>query len=92
MKAKLSKTKAPYKYKVSIDGITIKFGAKGYSDYTKHKDKDRRDRYILRHKARENWKDYRTAGFWSRWILWNKPTIEQSIRDIKKRFKINISY
>ena len=27
-----------------------------------------------------------TAGFWARWLLWNKPTIEVSYNDIKKRF------
>ena len=25
-----------------------------------------------------------TAGFWSRWMLWNKPTLEESYNDIKK--------
>jgi hypothetical protein len=27
-----------------------------------------------------------TAGFWSRWLLWNKPTIKESYDDIKRRF------
>ena len=29
---------------------TIPFGARGMSDYTKHKDKDRKNRYLERHK------------------------------------------
>jgi hypothetical protein len=28
---------------------TVQFGAKGYEDYTVHKDKDRRTRYLKRH-------------------------------------------
>jgi hypothetical protein len=28
---------------------TVQFGAKGYEDYTVHKDKDRRTRYLQRH-------------------------------------------
>lgn len=66
----------------------IKFGAKGYSDYTKHKDDNRKQRYIIRHRTRENWTrtGIFTAGFWSRWILWNKKTLESSIRDVKLRF------
>ena len=28
---------------------TISFGVSGYSDYTKHKDPDRKQRYIARH-------------------------------------------
>ena len=29
-----------------------------------------------------------TAGWWSRFLLWEKPTIEEAIKDIKKRFGI----
>ena len=33
---------------------TIHFGAKGMSDYTIHKDKERMERYTSRHQKREN--------------------------------------
>lgn len=71
---------------------TIHFGSKGMSDYTKHKDIDRKKRYLARHKARENWNlsGILTPGFWSRWILWNKPSILSSKRDIRNRFNISI--
>ena len=59
---------------------------------TQHINEDRKNRYIDRHKKNENWNDPTTAGFLSRWILWNKPTITESIRDTKRRFKnINIT-
>ena len=64
----------------------IHFGASGMSDYTKHKDDDRKKRYINRHKKRENWNNPMTAGALSRWILWNKKTLQSSINDYKKRF------
>ena len=49
-----SKTKDK-KYDAIIDGKkTIHFGAKGYSDFTIHKDEERKDRYINRHKKTEN--------------------------------------
>lgn len=67
---------------------TIHFGAKGMSDYTIHKDKERKERYINRHKKRENWKSPMSAGALSRWILWNKPTLTASINDYKKRFSL----
>ena len=75
-------------YIITSSGRKIYFGAKGYSDYTIHKDPARKQRYIDRHKDRENWtkSGINTAGFWSRWLLWNKPTIETSYNDIKKRF------
>ena len=71
---------------------TIHFGAKDYSDYTKHKDPERKERYITRHKKKENWtkSGIESAGFWSRWILWNKPSFKGSITDTEKRFNINI--
>ena len=67
---------------------TVHFGAKGMSDFTIHKDKERKERYLDRHRKRENWNAPMTAGALSRWILWNKPTLQGSIRDYKKRFKL----
>ena len=66
----------------------VSFGAKGYTDYTLSKDDARKERYLNRHRARENWNDPLTPGALSRWILWNKKTIKSSIADFKKRFKL----
>ena len=69
----------------------VHFGAKGYSDYTtSHKDSERKQRYISRHKALgENWgsRGYETAGWFSKNILWNKPSVKESVKDINKKFK-----
>ena len=82
------------KYMVHLEnGKTIHFGAAGMSDYTIHKDLKRKQAYILRHSSgAENWNKsgLDTAGFWSRWILWNKPSLMDSIRDTEKRFVIKI--
>ncbi len=61
------------------------FGAAGYSDFTIHRDEARKLRYIKRHNN-ENWakSGINSAGFWSRWLLWNLPTITASYQDIKK--------
>ena len=76
------------KYDARIDGKkTVSFGAAGMSDFTKHKDTERKQRYLDRHKSRENWSDPTTAGFMSRWITWNKPTITESIKDTNNKFK-----
>ena len=87
----LSKSKTK-KWRVTFqNGAHVDFGAKGYSDYTIHKDPVRKERYIMRHMARENWNNPKTAGFWSRWLLWEKPTLAQASKEIKKRFGINVS-
>ena len=65
---------------------TTHFGCAGMSDYTKHKDKARKQRYMNRHKATEDWSKPMSAGALSRYILWNKPTLRASIQDYKKRF------
>ena len=65
---------------------TTHFGCAGMSDYTKHKDPARKQRYMNRHKATEDWSKPMSAGALSRYILWNKPTLKASISDYKKRF------
>ena len=65
---------------------TTHFGCAGMSDYTKHKDPARKQRYMNRHKSRENWHKPMSAGSLSRYILWNKPTLRASINDFKRRF------
>lgn len=65
---------------------TIHFGAKGYEDYTIHKDDKRKENYISRHKTREDWNNPMTAGALSRYVLWNKKSLNSSINDFKKRF------
>ena len=68
---------------------TTSFGARGMSDFTKHKDTKRRQRYLTRHRGmHEDWNDPTTAGALSRWILWNKPTFKASLADYKKRFHL----
>jgi hypothetical protein len=71
---------------------TTHFGQRGASDYTKHGDKERMQRYLERHgggtttSTKEDWKDPTTAGSLSRWVLWNKPSLSGSFADYKRRF------
>lgn len=67
---------------------TTHFGASGMSDYTIHKDPERKERYLDRHRKNEKWNQYMTAGSLSRYILWNKPSLSESIKDYKKRFNL----
>ncbi len=55
-----------------------------------HKDEARKQRYIDGHKNNETLSKsgIDTAGFWSRWLLWNLPTKKNSYMDIKRRFNI----
>lgn len=68
---------------------TTSFGARGMSDFTKHKDVTRRASYLKRHAGMgEDWNDPTTAGALAKWILWNKPSFKASVADYKRRFKV----
>ena len=64
------------------DGAVVDFGARGYEDYTMHRDAARKEAYLRRHRAREDWTDPRTAGFWSRWLLWGEPSLVRAARRV----------
>lgn len=68
---------------------TTHFGASGMSDYTIHKDPDRKENYISRHSKNEDWNNPITAGSLSRWILWNKTSLSASIAHYKKKFNFD---
>jgi hypothetical protein len=54
---------------------TTKFGAKGYSDYTQHHDKERRERYLARHSGMgEHWNEPMTAEHYLKHLLWGEST------------------
>ena len=81
-------TKKDKKFDAIVDGKkTVSFGAAGMSDYTKHKDDERKERYINRHKKKEDWSNPKTAGFYARHILWNKTSLQASVSDINKKFQ-----
>ena len=96
--AKLIKSPKPEKkWRVifSKDGKHVDFGQKGYSDYTIHKDPARMKRYLTRHSGMgETWTKKNgglgTAGFWSRWLLWSKPSLTEAKKFVSKKFSLRI--
>lgn len=103
MRVRLIKSpKAGKKWRVYFQNATyVDFGAKGYSDYTLHKDPVRMRRYVQRHgglmnsknmslSRKENWtkRGIATAGFWSRWLLWSEPSLPKAKSYITKTFGI----
>ena len=82
-------SKASKKFDAIVDGTkTVSFGAKGMSDYTLHKDPERKQRYIDRHKKNEDWalSGIKTPGFYAKHVLWNKPTLKGSVDDLNKKY------
>ena len=89
----ITKANPPKKWTAIFpDGHNVSFGAAGYEDYTIHHDHERMLRYVTRHQKRENWSDPYTAGFWSRWLLWSKPTMKEAIKETEKHLKQKIRF
>ena len=88
----LQKSKSKNKKFKITNGKTINFGDSRYDDFTLHKNPNRKKLYLARHKKRENWNKsgINTAGFWSKHLLWNKNSLNKSIKNIEDRFRINI--
>jgi len=63
----------------------INFGDPKGEHYPTHRDPIKKQNYIARHQVNEDWTDPYTAGFWSRFILWNYPTLEKSVKDTEKK-------
>ena len=77
------------KYDAVFNGVkTISFGANDYQDYTMHHDDKRKQNYISRH-CNEDWtrSNIESAAWLSRWILWEKPTIQQAITHANKMYQ-----
>lgn len=69
---------------------TVPFGARGMSDFTKHKDTRRKQRYLKRHSGMgENWNQPDTPGALSKWVLWGETTsLRRNTAIFKKKFNL----
>lgn len=86
-------TRATKKYVVTLpNGGKVHFGQAGAEDYTTHGDPKRMVSYLNRHGANgQQWDNPETAGFWSRWLLWSRPSLDKSIVLLKRKFGITVS-
>lgn len=97
VKVDITKSKRADKRFVAVfrsdDGTKIKtthFGLKNPKNGTfiDHQNNKLKENYLKRHKKNENWKDPMSAGALSRWVLWNKSSLNSSIEDYKSKFKL----
>jgi len=66
-----------------------KFGAYNMSDYTLHHDKERRERYRIRHTKDLETHNPTSAGYLSYYVLWGDSTsLDKNIKDYKKMFNL----
>ena len=87
-----SRSDKKYMVRLGTGSRWIHFGQKGASDFTLHHDLSRKQNYLRRHHEKENWSrtGLTTAGFWSRWFLWNKASKREAARDIEQKFNVRV--
>jgi len=66
----------------------VHFGSANHENYIIHKNEKRKNAYRKRHAKDLETNDPTRAGYLSYYILWNKPTLHESIQDYKQKFNI----
>jgi hypothetical protein len=66
------------------------FGYKNMEDYTTHHDKQRKNNFLSRFATliKENETDPSSAMTLSKWVLWNKKSLQKSWDDYKRHFNL----
>ena len=87
----IQKSNSPNKKFTAIinDKKTIHFGDSRYQDFTLHRDTERKKSYLSRHKH-DNFNNPNDASFYSTNLLWNKPTLKESIKATNDKYNVNI--
>jgi len=85
-RVEITRSKNPGKrLKAQFATRTVHFGAKGGSTFLEHGDVTTKRNWEKRHKVREDWRDYDTAGALSKHVLWNRRTLAASLQDLNAR-------
>jgi hypothetical protein len=67
------------------DGTRTKFGQTNGKTFLDHNDKQLKLNYIKRHIRDLRTNNYQRPGFLSVFLLWNKPSLKESITDFNRR-------
>ena len=90
-----SSTRDAKRFMVTKDGrVVTHFGQPGAFTYADGAPQAKKDAYLARHsKNNERWtkKGINSAGFWARWMLWNKRSLRASASDIRARFNVPVT-
>ena len=77
------------------NGAAVHFGGRGCSDFTTYSAtvpkalaRAKRQAYIARHGAAESWRDPRAPATLSRYLLWERPTLQGALAAYRKRFGV----
>ena len=66
----------------------VSFGSPDHDNFTINKDEKRKRAYLARHKKDLQTNDPTRAGYLSYYLLWNKKSLKESIKDYKQKFNL----
>ena len=73
--------------KAQFENKAVHFGSKHGSTFIDHKDQRVKAAWEARHRVREDWGNYESAGALSKHLLWNKISLRASINSLNRRQK-----
>lgn len=79
-------------YSNGVKFKSVHFGSgnvMGRGTYVDHNDPKLKKAWIARHEVRGTFLDPYTPSALAYWVLWNKPTLKESIKSYKKKFGFN---
>jgi len=83
-----------YRWRVTFPNSRVNpidFGEIGVSTYIDHQDRDKLFAYVTANQYRcDEWTCKTRPAFWERWVLWNKPTIVDAVKDIGEYYNLKI--
>ena len=83
--------RAGKRFAVCWAGRVIHFGQPGAFTYADGAGHAKRAAYLARHgaaKSGEDWTDPTTAGYWARWLLWEKRGIGNGLAEAVRRLNV----
>ena len=85
----ISKSKKPEKrLQADFAGKKVThFGQKGGSTFVDHRDNQKKEAWLARHKVNEDWRDLQSAGALARHLLWSQKTLAASVAALNQRQK-----
>tara|TARA_R110002153_G_scaffold73462_3_gene191709 strand:- start:1626 stop:1913 length:288 start_codon:yes stop_codon:yes gene_type:complete len=66
----------------------VSFGSPDHDNFIIHKNEKRKKAYLARHKNDLRTNDPTRAGYLSYYLLWNKKSLKESIKDYKQKFNL----
>ena len=85
-RVEIAQSKKPDKrLKAQFSTRAVHFGAKGGSTFLEHGNAATKRNWEKRHRVREDWSDYDTAGALSKHVLWNRKTLAASLQNLNAR-------